>query len=138
MPVAATSDGTRLFYKDLGDGPTVLLLHSWALHSGMWEYLLHPLLEAGHRVVALDRRGHGRSDYASRGFDIDTLVDDIATVLDHAGVDGHVVMAHSTGGIEAVHLATRRSGVGALDYLGRQRPSIAYGFGSRRLGHGCR
>jgi non-heme chloroperoxidase len=120
----STSDGTRLFYKDLGDGPPVLLLHSWAMHSGMWEYLLHPLLEAGHRVVALDRRGHGRSDYASHGFDLDTLTEDITTVLDHAGVDELAVLAHSTGGMEAVHLAARRPDVRALVLLAPLGPNM--------------
>lgn len=114
MPHTTADDGTQLFYKDLGAGPVVLMLHSWALHAGMWEYQLHPLLDAGYRLVLPDRRGHGRSDHTATGFDLDTLARDLEIVLDTAGVDDCAVVAHSTGGMEAVRLAGRRPGVRAL------------------------
>lgn len=81
MPHLSTLDGTRLFYKDFGSGPRLVALHSWSLSSTMWEYQLPMLLDAGHRFIALDRRGHGRSDDPGAGYDLDTLADDIAALV---------------------------------------------------------
>jgi len=74
--------GNRFYFKDLGDGPAVLLVHSWALDSSIWEYQIPALVEAGYRCVAMDRRGHGRSDEPGGDYALDTLADDLATLLD--------------------------------------------------------
>src|SRR5690242_19616232 len=73
-------DGTLLFHRDWGEGRAVVFVGSWALTSEMWAYQVAQLSD-GYRCVAYDRRGHGRSDPASTGYDMDTLADDLARVI---------------------------------------------------------
>jgi pimeloyl-ACP methyl ester carboxylesterase len=118
MPHLEARDGTRLFYKDLGKGPTVLLVHAWSLHSGMWEYQVAALRDAGYRCIAIDRRGHGRSDVPTGGFDLDSLADDLAALIDHLVItDLAAVVAHSLGVAETGRLVfsgTITPGMGAV------------------------
>ena len=67
----------ELYYEDHGSGPAVVLLHGWPLDSRSWEPQLHPLLEAGYRVITYDRRGFGRSSRPTEGYDFDTLAADL-------------------------------------------------------------
>jgi non-heme chloroperoxidase len=113
MPTMAAADGTQLFYRDEGTGPAVLLVHAWSLNSGMWEYQVSALLEAGYRCVMLDRRGHGRSDVAGTGYDLDTLAADLARLLEQLDLHDVSVVAHSMGVCEAVRLATGK-GLGRI------------------------
>lgn len=98
MPDLQATDGTRLFYKDLGRGPAVLFVHAWSLDSSMWEYQVVALLEAGYRCIALDRRGHGRSDVASAGYDLDSLAGDLATLIDRLVLSGTITPGPGTAG----------------------------------------
>lgn len=132
MPYLEARDGTRLFYKDLGTGPTVLLVHAWSLHSGMWEYQVGALRDAGYRCVAIDRRGHGRSDVPSGGFDLDSLADDLAALIDHLVItDLAAVVAHSLGVAETVRLLSRHPDVvvGRLVFSGTITPGMGAAAG---------
>jgi non-heme chloroperoxidase len=71
----------ELYYEDHGSGPAVVLLHGWPVDSRSWEPQIHPLLEAGHRVIAYDRRGFGQSSRPTAGYDFDTLAGDLDKVL---------------------------------------------------------
>ena len=84
------ADGTNLVVESWGDGPPVVLLHAWGLSARMWDYQVPALVAAGYRCIVPDRRGHGRSDVASGGYDLDTLADDLALVLDELDVRGAV------------------------------------------------
>lgn len=107
MPYLDATDGTRLFYKDVGAGPPVVALHSWSLSSAMWEYQLPLLVGAGRRVIALDRRGHGRSDVPGTGYDLDTLADDVHRLVEALDLRDVTFLAHSMGTCEVVRYLTR-------------------------------
>jgi pimeloyl-ACP methyl ester carboxylesterase len=108
MPFIDTADGTTIAYKDWGDGPTVVFLAGWGLSSDSWQYVLADLSDAGLRCVAYDRRGHGRSDDPGRGFDMDTLADDLGSVLDTLDLRDVTLVGHSMAAGEIVrHLARR-------------------------------
>lgn len=132
MPYFETADSTRLFYKDLGAGPPVVLVHAWSLSSAMWEYQLPVLVDAGHRCVAMDRRGHGRSDVPGRGYDLDTLADDLAALLERLDLHEVTLVAHSMGTCEITrYLARHGSGrVARAVYLGAMTPHLAGVVGS--------
>ena len=95
-------DGTRLFHRDWGEGQPVVFTASWALSSEMWAYQVAHLSERGFRCIAFDRRGHGRSDVPGRGYDMDTLADDLAAVIDTLGLKDVILVGHSMGGAEVV------------------------------------
>jgi non-heme chloroperoxidase len=97
MPYFDASDGARLFFADWGDGQPVLLSHAWGLNSNMWTYQVPALLQAGFRCVAFDRRGHGRSDLPSRGYDYDQFADDVAALVEHLDLDDIALVGHSAG-----------------------------------------
>lgn len=102
-----TEDGTRLAYKDWGDGKPVVFLHAWALPSQMWDYQLAPLCEQGLRCIAYDRRGHGRSSLPGTGYDADTLADDLAAVLEELDLHDVSLVGHSFASGEIVRYMTR-------------------------------
>jgi non-heme chloroperoxidase len=95
-----TSDGTNLFYKDWGTGPVVVFSHGWPLSSDAWDSQMQFLATHGYRVIAHDRRGHGRSDQTWQGNNMDQYVADLAELLDHLDVRDAVLIGHSTGGGE--------------------------------------
>ncbi|BDI28926.1 arylesterase [Capsulimonas corticalis] len=97
MPFIET-DNTRLFYQDWGTGKPVLFIHGWCVGAGMWEYQTTALAEEGLRCIAYDQRGCGRSDDPGRGFDYDTLADDLAAMIDHLDLRDVVLVGHSMGG----------------------------------------
>ncbi len=107
MPYIETNDHTRLFYQDWGTGQPVVFIHGWTLHAGMWEYQLSYLTGQGLRCVAYDRRGHGRSDQPGRGYDYDTLADDLAALLERLDLRAVTLVAHSMGGGEIARYLTR-------------------------------
>jgi pimeloyl-ACP methyl ester carboxylesterase len=109
MAYFTNTDGVRFYYQDHGpaDGPAVLLVSSWSLDSTMWEYQVPALVAAGYRCVAMDRRGHGRSDEPGVGYDLDTLADDLARLVDHLGLTELAVVAHSMGCCETVRALHR-------------------------------
>ncbi|TVT54649.1 alpha/beta hydrolase [Amycolatopsis rhizosphaerae] len=107
MPYFDAADGTRLFYRDWGTGQPVLLLASWGFGSAMWQHQMIHLADAGFRCLALDRRGHGRSDDPGSGYEFDTLADDVAALLDRLDLGQVTLVGHSMGGAEIVRYLTR-------------------------------
>lgn len=99
-----TNDGVRLSITDWGHGRPVVLVHAWALDSHMWNAQLPAFTGAGLRVVAIDRRGHGRSDVPGTGYDLDTLAADIGQVLDQLDLHDVVLVGHSMGAAEVARL----------------------------------
>lgn len=102
-----TGDGLALAYEDWGAGPPVVLVHSWALNKAMWRQQIPALLDAGFRVVAFDRRGHGRSQGNGQGYDMDTLADDLGCVMDQLDLKGATLVSHSMGACEVVRYLSR-------------------------------
>ncbi|MFC3984040.1 alpha/beta fold hydrolase [Streptosporangium jomthongense] len=107
MPYFETADGTRLAYEDYGTGKPIVFVASWALGADMWEYQVPFFVEQGYRCVLLDRRGHGRSDRPSGGYDIDTRADDLATLVEHLDLREITLVGHSAGGGEVARYLVR-------------------------------
>jgi non-heme chloroperoxidase len=105
-PFIETRDGTQLFYRDWGAGAPLVFMSGWALTSDCWGYQTAPLSEST-RCIAYDRRGHGRSSDPGRGFDADSLADDLAAVLDALDLKNVTLVAHSMAGGEAVRYLSR-------------------------------
>jgi non-heme chloroperoxidase len=103
-------DGTRLYHRDWGEGRPVVFLAGWGLPSECWAYQAAELSEQGLRCIAYDRRGHGRSDAPWKGYDYDTLADDLAAVLEQLDLRDVVLVAHSMAGGEVVRYFTRHGG----------------------------
>src|SRR5262245_42545435 len=95
-----TEDGTQIYYKDWGKGPVVTFSHGWPLSSDAWDGQMLFLAQRGFRVVAHDRRGHGRSTQASSGNDMNGYADDLATVIESLDLRDVTLVGHSTGGGE--------------------------------------
>lgn len=96
-----------LFYKDWGSGKPILFVHSAAVSSDIWSYQMAPLANAGLRCIAFDRRGHGRSSDPGRGYDYDTLADDLAAVIAALNLHDITLVGHSMGCAEIVRYLTR-------------------------------
>lgn len=107
MPTITTSDGVEIFYKDWGSGPPLVFSHGWPLSSDDWDAQLLFFLRHGYRVVAHDRRGHGRSSQVADGHDMDHYADDLAAVVRHLDLHDAVHIGHSTGGGEVVRYLAR-------------------------------
>lgn len=115
-PQLRAADGTRLFHRDWGLGAPVVFLAGWSQPSDAWSPVMLAVAAAGHRCVAVDRRGHGRSDDPGRGYDFDTLADDLATLLETLDLRGTVLVGHSMASGEiarylARHGASRVAGL---------------------------
>ena len=100
-------DGTRIFFKDWGSGKPVVLSHGWPLDADAWDAQMLFLVQNGYRVVAHDRRGHGRSGQSSSGNDVDTYADDLATVINALDLKGATLVGHSMGGGEVARYIGR-------------------------------
>jgi non-heme chloroperoxidase len=107
MPTITTTDGTEIFYKDWGSGQPIVFSHGWPLCSDDWDTQLMFFLLHGYRVVAADRRGHGRSAQVSDGHDMDHYADDLAAVTAHLDLHDAIHVGHSTGGGEVVRYIAR-------------------------------
>jgi non-heme chloroperoxidase len=107
MGSITTTDGTEIFYKDWGTGQPIVFSHGWPLSSDDWDAQLMFFLQQGYRVVAHDRRGHGRSTQTSDGHDMDHYADDLAAVTAHLDLHDAVHVGHSTGGGEVVRYIAR-------------------------------
>ncbi|WP_437877122.1 alpha/beta fold hydrolase [Sorangium sp. So ce513] len=106
-PFVEAQDGALLFYRDWGAGKPVLFLSGWALSSDMWGYQMLDLVDNGLRCVAYDRRGHGRSSDPGRGYDHDTLADDLAAVLEQLDLREVTLVGHSMSSGEIVRYLSR-------------------------------
>jgi non-heme chloroperoxidase len=107
MPYVTTEDGTELYYKDWGEGQPIVFHHGWPLSADDWDAQLTFFLQHGYRVIAHDRRGHGRSTQTSGGNDMDTYAADAAVVADHLDLRDAVHIGHSTGGGEVARYVAR-------------------------------
>jgi non-heme chloroperoxidase len=105
MPYVTTSDGTEIYYTEQGQGRPVVLSHGWPLCSDAWQVELKVFADAGYRVIAHDRRGHGRSTKTYQGNDMETYARDLGTLLDSLDLHDAVLVGHSTGGGEVVKCA---------------------------------
>ncbi|MBB5167053.1 alpha/beta fold hydrolase [Mycobacterium sp. AZCC_0083] len=107
MATIITSDGTEIFYKDWGSGQPIVFSHGWPLSSDDWDNQMLFFLAQGYRVIAADRRGHGRSTQTGDGHDMDHYADDLAAVVEHLDLHDAIHVGHSTGGGEVVHYLAR-------------------------------
>ncbi len=107
MSTITTKDGVAIFYKDWGSGTPIVFSHGWPLSSDDWDAQLIFLLNHGYRVIAHDRRGHGRSSQTADGHDMDHYADDLAALTSHLNLKGAVHVGHSTGGGEVVRYIAR-------------------------------
>lgn len=106
-----TPEGVELFYTDAGEGSPVLLLHGWTCDSHDWSWLIPVLLERGHRVIALDHRGHGRSGTPAGGYTPANMAEDAAGLLRHLGLEQVLVAGHSMGTIVGSVLSIEHPGL---------------------------
>jgi non-heme chloroperoxidase len=107
MSTITAKDGTTIYYKDWGKGPVITFSHGWPLNADAWDGQMLFLEQNGFRVVAHDRRGHGRSSQAAFGNDMNGYADDLAAVLDALDLKNAVLVGHSTGGGEVVRYIAR-------------------------------
>jgi non-heme chloroperoxidase len=107
MGTLRTADGTEIFYKDWGTGQPIVFSHGWPLSADDWDTQMLFFVRHGYRVVAHDRRGHGRSTQTSDGHDMDHYADDLAALTEHLDLHDAVHVGHSTGGGEVAHYVAR-------------------------------
>jgi non-heme chloroperoxidase len=107
MSTITVKDGTTIYYKDWGEGPVVTFSHGWPLSSDAWDGQMLFLVQNGYRVVAHDRRGHGRSSQASSGNDMNGYADDLAAVIEALDLNEVTLVGHSTGGGEVTRYIGR-------------------------------
>ena len=107
MGTITTADGTEIFYKDWGSGQPVVFSHGWPLSADDWDAQMLFFLNQGYRVIAHDRRGHGRSTQTGGGHDMDHYADDLAELTAHLDLKNAIHVGHSTGGGEVAHYLGR-------------------------------
>src|ERR1700742_866090 len=107
MPTFKTKDGVEIFYKDWGRGQPIVFSHGWPLSSDDWDPQMLFFLNHGYRVIAHDRRGHGRSSQTAEGHDMDHYADDLAELTAHLDLKDAIHVGHSTGGGEVAHYIAR-------------------------------
>ncbi|MBB4377292.1 alpha/beta fold hydrolase [Bradyrhizobium sp. SBR1B] len=107
MSTVTTKDGVEIFYKDWGKGQPIVFSHGWPLSADDWDAQLLFFLDKGYRVIAHDRRGHGRSSQVGDGHDMDHYADDLAAVTGHLELQNAIHVGHSTGGGEVVRYLAR-------------------------------
>ena len=109
MAFFTTTDGTNIFYKDWGprDAQPIVLHHGWPLSSDDWDNQMLHFLGQGYRVIAHDRRGHGRSDQTDTGNEMDTYAKDVIELARHLDLKNAIHIGHSTGGGEVARYAAR-------------------------------
>jgi non-heme chloroperoxidase len=107
MPTITTKDGTDIFYKDWGKGQPIVFSHGWPLSADDWDTQMLFFLGKGFRVLAHDRRGHGRSMQTGEGHDMDHYADDLAALTEHLNLKDAIHIGHSTGGGEVVRYIAR-------------------------------
>jgi len=124
-PKIRTRDGVTLFHQDWGSGRPVLFVHAWALSSAMWSYQIAELGQRGLRCIAFDRRGHGRSDVPSGGYDLDSLADDLADVIAQLDLHDVALVGMSMGANEILHYLGRH-GTGRVSRVALLGPTTPF------------
>jgi non-heme chloroperoxidase len=118
MPTITTKDGTQIFYKDWGKGQPIVFSHGWPLSADDWDGQMLFFGQRGFRVIAHDRRGHGRSTQTWDGNDMDTYADDLAVLTEKLDLKNAIHVGHSTGGGEVARYigrhGTKRVGMAVL------------------------
>ncbi|MFL5242955.1 MAG: alpha/beta fold hydrolase [Gemmataceae bacterium] len=107
MSMITVKDGTEIYYKDWGSGQPIVFSHGWPLSGDDWDAQMMFFLNRGYRVIAHDRRGHGRSSQPGDGHDMDHYADDLAALTAHLNLKNAVHVGHSTGGGEVVRYIAR-------------------------------
>ena len=107
MSKITVKDGTEIYYKDWGTGQPIVFHHGWPLSADDWDGQMMFFLKEGYRVIAHDRRGHGRSTQSSGGHDMDTYAADVAELVKALDLKNAIHVGHSTGGGEAIHYAAK-------------------------------
>ena len=107
MPTITVKDGTEIYYKDWGSGQPVVFSHGWPLSCDSWESQMLFLASNGYRVIAHDRRGHGRSSQPWSGNEMNTYADDLAALMDKLDIKGATMVGFSTGGGEVARYIGR-------------------------------
>jgi non-heme chloroperoxidase len=107
MPTIKTKDGVDIYYKDWGTGQPIVFSHGWPLSSDDWDAQMMFFLQHGYRVIAHDRRGHGRSTQVGDGHDMDHYADDLLAVVEHLDLHDAIHVGHSTGGGEVARYLAR-------------------------------
>ena len=107
MPTITTKDGVEIFYQDWGSGQPIVFSHGWPLSADDWDTQMLFFLSTGYRVIAHDRRGHGRSSQVADNHDMDHYADDLAAVVEHLDLHDAIHVGHSTGGGEVAHYLAR-------------------------------
>ena len=107
MGTITTNDGIEIFYKDWGAGRPIVFSHGWPLSADDWDTQMMFFLQHGYRVIAHDRRGHGRSTQTGDGHDMDHYADDLAAVTSELDLHDAIHVGHSTGGGEVVRYLAR-------------------------------
>jgi non-heme chloroperoxidase len=107
MSFVTTKDGLQIYYKDWGTGPAIVFSHGWPLSADDWDAQMMFFLSHGYRVIAADRRGHGRSTQSGDGHDMDHYADDLAAVIAQLGLKTAIHVGHSTGGGEVTRYVAK-------------------------------
>ena len=107
MPTITTQDGTSIYYKDWGTGQPIVFSHGWPLNADAWDAQMLFLGQHGYRVIAHDRRSHGRSTQTWDGNEMDTYADDLAQLFEALDLTNVIMIGHSTGGGEVAHYLGR-------------------------------
>ena len=107
MNAITVKDGTQIYFKDWGKGQPIVFSHGWPLSADDWDAQMMFFLNQGYRVIAHDRRGHGRSSQTGEGHDMDHYADDLAELVSHLDLQNAVHVGHSTGGGEVAHYLGR-------------------------------
>jgi non-heme chloroperoxidase len=126
MTFITTKDGTEIFYKDWGTGQPIVFHHGWPLSADDWDTQMLFFLSQGYRVIAHDRRGHGRSTQTAAGHDMDTYAADVAALVDALDLNDAIHVGHSTGGGEATRYVARygKNRVAKLVLIGAVPPLL--------------
>lgn len=126
MPYITAADGTDIFYKDWGTGQPIVFSHGWPLSADAWDAQMLFLGQHGYRVIAHDRRGHGRSAQSWNGNDMDTYADDLQLLFETLDLTNAVMIGHSTGGGEVARYLGRHgtSRVAKAVLLGAVPPGL--------------
>jgi len=112
--IITTKDGTKIFYKDWGAGQPIVFHHGWPLSGDDWDAQMMFFASKGYRVIAHDRRGHGRSSPSAAGNDMNTYAADVAALAEHLGLRNAIHVGHSTGGGEVIRYVALYGGGGRV------------------------